>query len=192
MLEGADVAAFAADDAALHVVGGQLDDADRRLGGVAGGEALHDDGEDVAHAPVGVALGLLLDLADEAGGIVTDLVLELLEQELLGLGGGVAGRALERFDVALVGFGGLLLAAGERLRLGLELGGARVQRRFTADEALLETADLLPVLQGGVVRLLRGGDRRLGAARRAGCGVRGAAGGDEPGGPFHQEQRRDH
>ena len=159
---------------------------------MAGGEALHDDGEDVAHAPVGVALGLLLDLADEAGGIVTDLVLELLEQELLGLGGGVAGRALERFDVALVGFGGLLLAAGERLRLGLELGGARVQRRFTADEALLETADLLPVLQGGVVRLLRCGDRRLGAARRAGCGVRGAPGGNEPGGPFHQEQRRDH
>ena len=49
------------------------------------GEALHDDGEDVAHAPVGVALGLLLDLAHEAGGVVADLVLELLQQQVLGL-----------------------------------------------------------------------------------------------------------
>ena len=66
VLEGADVAALAADDAALHVVGRQLDDRDRRLGRVAGGQPLHDDREDVAHAPVGVALGLLLDLAHAA------------------------------------------------------------------------------------------------------------------------------
>ena len=38
---------------------------DRRLGRVAGGDPLHADGEDVAHAAVGVALGLLLDLADQ-------------------------------------------------------------------------------------------------------------------------------
>ena len=65
VLERADVAALAADDAALHVVGRELHDRDGRLGGVAGGEALHHDGEDVAHAPVGVALGLLLDLAHD-------------------------------------------------------------------------------------------------------------------------------
>ena len=85
VLERADVAALAADDAALHVVGGQLDHGHGRLGRVAGGEALHDDGEDVAHAAVGVALGLLLDLAHEAGRVVADLVLELLEQQVLGL-----------------------------------------------------------------------------------------------------------
>ena len=67
VLERADVAALAADDAALHVVGGQLDDGDRRLGRVAGGEALHRDGEDRAHAALGVALGLLLDLAQRSG-----------------------------------------------------------------------------------------------------------------------------
>ena len=137
---------------------------------VAGGKALHDDGEDVAHAPVGVALGLLFDLADEAGGIVADLVLELLEQELLGLGGGVAGRALERFDMARVGFGGLLLAARDGLRLRFQFGGAGVQGRFTADEALLERVllalgrihDLAPdgeviaITHGGVVYALEG------------------------------------
>ena len=61
VLEGADVAALAPDDAALHVVGGELDDADGRLGGMAGGEPLHHDGEDVADAPVGLPLRLLLD-----------------------------------------------------------------------------------------------------------------------------------
>ena len=85
VLEGADVAALAADDAALHVVGLELDDGDRRLGGVAGGQALHDDREDVAHAPLGVALGLLLDLAQAAGRVVAHLVLELLHQHRLGL-----------------------------------------------------------------------------------------------------------
>src|SRR3954454_14947889 len=50
-----------------------------RWGG--GGEPLHDDGEDVANAAVGVALGLLLDLAHEPRTVVADLVLELLEQE---------------------------------------------------------------------------------------------------------------
>ena len=77
VLERADVAPLAADDAALHVVGGELDDRHGRLGGVAGGHPLHDDGEDVAHAAVGVALGLLLDLAHAARAVVADLVLEL-------------------------------------------------------------------------------------------------------------------
>src|SRR6478752_4677225 len=62
----------------------------------AGSQPLHDHGEDVADAAVGVALGLLLDLADEAGRVVADLVLELLEQQLLGLRGGEARDALER------------------------------------------------------------------------------------------------
>ena len=134
VLEGADVAALAADDAALHVVGGQLDDGHGRLGRVAGGEALHDDGEDVAHAAVGVALGLLLDLAHEAGGVVADLVLELLEQELLGLRGGEAGHALELADVALVRLGGLLqslLEAAPRARRARRCGRRAPPRATT-------------------------------------------------------------
>ena len=101
VLEGADVAALAPDDAALHVVGGELDDADGRLGGMAGGEPLHDDGEDVADAPVGLPLGLLLDGADDLRAVVAGLVLELLEQLLAGLRGRHAGDALEREDLLL-------------------------------------------------------------------------------------------
>jgi hypothetical protein len=85
VLEGADVATLAADDAALHVVRLELDDGDGRLGRVPGGEPLHDDGEDVAHAALGVALGLLLDGAQAASRLVPHLVLELLEEQRLGL-----------------------------------------------------------------------------------------------------------
>ena len=45
-----------------------------------GGEALHRDREDRAHAALGVALGLLLDLADDAGRVVARLVLDVLEE----------------------------------------------------------------------------------------------------------------
>ena len=62
VLEGADVAALAADDAALHVVRGQVHDRDGRLGDVVGGGALDAEREDVAGAPVGLAARLLLDL----------------------------------------------------------------------------------------------------------------------------------
>ena len=48
LLEGADVPALAADDPALHVVGGDVDGADGGLGGVAGGVALDGGGEDLA------------------------------------------------------------------------------------------------------------------------------------------------
>ena len=51
VLERADVAALAADDAALHVVGGQRHERHGRLRRVAGGQPLHARGEDVARAP---------------------------------------------------------------------------------------------------------------------------------------------
>ena len=66
-LERADVAALAADDAALQLVGLQLHDRDGGLDRVAGGHALHHGGQDAARAAVGVAARLLLDLADRAG-----------------------------------------------------------------------------------------------------------------------------
>ena len=55
LLERPDVAALAADDPALHLVRRQVDDADRVLGRVVGGDALHRGQDDVA----GLVLGLL-------------------------------------------------------------------------------------------------------------------------------------
>ena len=145
----------------------------RRLGRVAGGEALHDDGEDVAHAPVGVALGLLLDLADEPRRVVADLVLELLEQQLLGLRGGQAGHALERADVALVRARRPPAARSrERALARVELGGARVERLLARRQALLEAPDLLPARRARrrsrpAAAGLGGGAPRPGARRGA-------------------------
>ncbi len=135
VLERADVAALAADDPPLHVVGRQLHDRDGRLGRMAGGEALHAHREDVAHAPVGVALGLLLDLADQPRGVVAGLVLDLLEQHLLGLGGRHAGDALERprqFRPVL----------RELLALALELRLAPGERVLAAPDLRLTAAQL--------------------------------------------------
>ena len=54
-LEGADVAALAADDAALHVVAGQVQDRDDRLGGLLGGQPLDRAGDDLAGAGLALA-----------------------------------------------------------------------------------------------------------------------------------------
>ena len=48
LLEGADVAAFPADDAALDVVAGNVDAADGGVGGVLGGVAVDGAGQDLA------------------------------------------------------------------------------------------------------------------------------------------------
>jgi hypothetical protein len=82
LLEGADVAALPADDAALHLVGRELDDRHRRLGGEVGGHALDGEGDDLARLALGFALSLLLDLADRVGGLGLGGLGQIL-QELL-------------------------------------------------------------------------------------------------------------
>ena len=71
----ADVAPLTADDAALHVVGGQLDERDGRLGGRARGDPLQRVGDEVARAPLRLGRRLLLHLPDAAGELVADLLL---------------------------------------------------------------------------------------------------------------------
>jgi hypothetical protein len=95
LLERADVPPLAADDAALHLVGGQRDDGDGRLGGVVGGDALDGEGDDLLRLALGVAAGLLLDLADPLRGGGARLLLELVHQLPLGLVGAEAGERLE-------------------------------------------------------------------------------------------------
>ena len=138
VLQGADVAPLAADDAPLHVVAGQLHDGDGRLGGMAGGEPLHGDREDRAHAALGVALGLLLDGAQDLRRVVAGLVLDLLEQRLLGLAGAQAGDALQRALVLVAQMRELLLLRGEALRVRLQVALARVELGRAAVERALE------------------------------------------------------
>src|SRR6266496_4882662 len=53
VLEGADVPSLAADDPALHVVGGKFDQRNSGLGGVVRGNALKSVGDEIAGPPLG-------------------------------------------------------------------------------------------------------------------------------------------
>ncbi len=195
VLQRADVAALAADDAALHVVGGELDDGDGRLGRVTGGDPLHHDGEDVADAAVGVALGLLLDPAHELGRLVADLVLEVLQQQLLGLRGGDAGEPLELVLVVAA-------AGGDGGRLGLqrrrailepalaprEVGALLVERLLLAEDPLLDADDLGAALAQRGVHV--GGDSRVRLRHMAAAAFRVERGSDHQ--AHCQHRCRDH
>src|SRR5205814_4859549 len=65
------------------------------LGDGVGRAALHRRDDDLARAPLGLLLGLSLNLADAPVGVLANLVLDLLEEVLLGLAGGHAGDPLE-------------------------------------------------------------------------------------------------
>src|SRR5215212_6728193 len=136
-LEGADVAALSADDAALHVVRGQGEDRDGRLRGLLGGDPLDGQRDDLARAAVGLLPRLLLEVADQAHGVALGVLLDLLDEEHLGLGGGHGRDLLE--------------AATVLLRGGLELGPGRLEGLLAVVEG-----DLAAVQQGrlGLERLL--------------------------------------
>ena len=110
-----------------------------------GREALHRDRQDRAHPALGVALGLLLDLAQHTRAVVARLVLDALEQLLLGLAGAEPADALQRRGALRAqrvelgpGAGELALALGQLGLAAVELGqppreglldGRREQRR---------------------------------------------------------------
>ena len=101
LLEGADVAALAADDPALHLVGRQVDDRDGVLGGVVRGHALHRGDDDVAGLVLGVLAGGALDGPGELDRVVLGLLADGLEQDGLRVLGRHAGHALEGRDLLL-------------------------------------------------------------------------------------------
>ena len=150
-LERADVAPLAADDAALQIVGLERDHRDGGLHRVARRHPLHHRGEDAAGAAVGVPLGLLLHLAHEAGAVVAQLVLDLLQKDLPRLARAQAGHPLELAHVLLprcLQLLGLAVqvarAVLERLLLASELRQAQVERLLLAEQALLDARDLGP------------------------------------------------
>src|ERR687898_3345266 len=143
-LEGADVAALAADDAALHVVRRQREDGDGRLRGLLGRDPLDGQGDDLAGAAVGPPPRLLLRGADQAHGVALGLLLDLLDEHDLGLGGGHGRDLLEAAAVLLgggleLGPGGLedLLAVVEGDLAAVEQGRLGVEAFLPAGQAVL-------------------------------------------------------
>ena len=121
LLDGADVAALAADDAPLHLVGRQIDAAHRELADVVAGDALDGHRDDGARPAVGFLVRLGLHLADLARHFLAGALLDTLEQHLARLllvhgghalqlrrpfffDGGQPGLALGDLRLALVDF----------------------------------------------------------------------------------------
>ena len=80
VLERPNVPALAPDDPALHVVGRQLDERDRRLGRMARGDPLERVRDEVPRPAPGLERRLLLDLANHPGHLMANLLLGLLEE----------------------------------------------------------------------------------------------------------------
>ena len=94
-LESADVPTLAADDAPLHVVGGQVHDGHRRLHRVVGGQALDGRGEHFPRLDLGRLLGFFLETHAEKLGLPAGLDLDLRHELALRLVGGQPGNSLE-------------------------------------------------------------------------------------------------
>ena len=150
LFERPDVASVATDDAPLHLVRGQLDQPRGRIGGVLCRQALHRDGEDVAGAPLGLDLRLLLDLAQAQARLLLRLLLDLGDEHLLRLGRAQTGEALEltalnalRLFQVLGLLDQVALTVLEHLLAALELRALDGDRVGLAQGTLLHPRDLL-------------------------------------------------
>ena len=153
VLERADVAAFAADDPALHIVGRKLDERDGGLGGVVGSHALEGVGDEVAGAALRLCARLLLGLPHLACHFVADELLGAFEQVRLGLVDRHARDALELCDLRVAGvlevfleLLGVHLAVEDALLAPGELGQLLVDVLLLRQHALLDLEDLRAAL----------------------------------------------
>ena len=153
LLEGADIAALAADDTALEVIRGNVDRRDRDLARLIGGATLDRRGDDLAGRLVGLVadahLGFAQDLRLLAHGLGADAGEKLVMRLVLGEAGdalelcGVACREGVEVALALVELAG---EAGELMLALIERVAALVERLLALHDAVLDTLELLLAL----------------------------------------------
>ena len=95
LLEGADVATLAANDATLEVIGRNMHGGNGDLGGVIGGTALNRQRQDLLGGLMALGANLLLGLTDDRSGLVGNLTTNLVEKLLVSILAGQVGDALE-------------------------------------------------------------------------------------------------
>ena len=143
-LERPDVAAFTTDDATLHVLVGERHGLDRRFGGQLRSDPLHRDRGDLAGTLVALFPGLGLDVTNENHRVTFGLILDLIDQDRLGILGRQAGDALELRSGSLLELIDLGVAASQRLLplldrliLAVEGVGPRIQALLALGEPVL-------------------------------------------------------
>ena len=149
--DAADVAAFAADDASLHLVVGEGNDRDGDFAGVVSGTALNGGGDDLSGAAVSLFLVLGFHLFDLHGHLVGDILADVVNQIVLGLVHRKTGNLFEHFqlalldqlDLSLLGLDGRDLLAQVLVFLFQGIGLA-VQRLFLLLQAALLLLHLSP------------------------------------------------
>ena len=153
LLECANVAPLAADDAALHLVRRQVDRGHCHLCRVVGHHALDGGDDDIARLVVGLVARLGLDRAGQPHGILLGLAADLLDQNLLGVVLRHLADLLERGD--------LLLARGGKVFLGMvELVFAGEQLAVALLEHVGALVELLVALQQPTLQACRQVRRR--------------------------------
>ena len=149
-LDRADVAAFAADDAALHLVVGQRDYRDGALGDELARQPLDRDRDDAFGAAVGLLARLFLDDSDVLGGVGARLADHLVHQRALGFLARQAGDGFELgarlVDMRLQYFflvGETFLARAQTLIAPIEIGFAPLECFLALFESLLARFEFL-------------------------------------------------
>ena len=161
-LEGADVPSLAADDPALHVIGGQVDHRNRGFHDMLGGRALDGLADDFPGQGLAFLPGFFLNAADDLHGFKPRFILDFFDELALGLLLGQARDALhllhllldQAVDLFFLEVDFLFLLEKPSLLLGefpfLALHGleASVQVLFLVQEPALHLVDFLPPVSG--------------------------------------------
>src|SRR5918999_5285529 len=173
--ERTDVPAFAADDEPLHLIAGEVQDRNHRLGRLLARHALDRQRHDLAGAFVALLPGLGFDLARDEGGLALGLVLHEGDQFVFRLVGGQLRGPLQDFATLLIDPIELffvlleaLLKVGEFARplfeaayLGVEPLLALGQPGFASLQILAERLDVILERPGLFFYLGAGGPRRV-------------------------------
>ena len=153
LLESANVATLAADDAALEVIRGDVHRGERDLTHVVGGTALDGGGKNTTRGALTLDARTLLALADDGGALTRHIVTHAIEQLLVSLVGGEAADTLELGGVLaleLLDVAGTLLnlasLAGELVLLLIERVRATVEGLLALKQAILALANLAGAL----------------------------------------------
>ena len=125
--EGADIAAFAADDLAFEVIGIQVEDGDSIFDGVFCTHALNRLDDDFLGLLIGICFGLFDRFFDDSHGVSFCFCAHGVEQLLLGLLFGQAGDAFQFLDAEFVGHIEFLFLFGHDFELFLQVFADRFE-----------------------------------------------------------------